>query len=273
VNPTALFPERLDIVLQYLEAKKSISGHSAAIKAAQAITAFASRLQKLPNLQLLRDFATSCRHEIGDRPAMQARPFHPQALPLLLAFLGDDLPLKATIYIAWKTASRIGEVLVLDRSAFLEISPSMLLVDFLRTKTNQSGSWRGDHLVLIEQLFPIPTWFINFIRQLSPGATLCSRSTSAIDKILSRFNFPLPFCPSEENLVAVRPNFTAHSFKRGALAVLWEAAARGHLELRLVAHLAKHKQIGAIPDSTVGYAASKLQVALALKSHHATRLL
>jgi hypothetical protein len=272
-NPSSLFPDQLSKVIEYLDAKRRVSGSSVALKAAQAIVAYASRLPTPVNLQIMRDFSTACRHEIGDRPKMQAFPLPKNALPLVLDRFQGNPRLRTVLFIAWKTASRLGEVTPLQRQAFLIINDETVLIDYLVTKTNRAGSWRGDHLVLLSQPASLPTWFLTVLRTLPEGEPLTNLTTSAIDKMLATIPLPQATWAPEENLTAVRPRITAHSFKRGALAVLWEAAAAGQLELRLVAQLAKHKFEAVIPDTTVGYAASKLQVALALGSHRATILL
>jgi transcriptional accessory protein Tex/SPT6 len=74
---------------------------------------------------------------------------------------------------------------------------------------------------------------------------------------------------------SVRPRFSLHSMKRGAITKLWEQCAAAGLEPAMVPFIAKHRSAmsAIIPDNTIGYAANLYHVAHALGTHKYSILL
>jgi hypothetical protein len=83
---------------------------------------------------------------------------------------------------------------------------------------------------------------------------------------------PAPVGEVQTMFGAERQTWTTHSLKRGALTVLWEAAASHLIEVKTVVLLAKHKALTnlEVPSHTVGYASKTYAVARALRTHEAT---
>jgi hypothetical protein len=249
--------------------------------AAQALVAMAERMDPVPSIRFLQDWQTALRKITGSRPAEQARPMHPDMflIVLTLAETSKEPGLRLLVWVAWKTSSRVDEVANLNCNSFHILSPMEILVDFCITKTNQAGQWRLDHLVIIQQTRGIPQWVFQAIANLSCTAPLYPHTTSHLDKWLAKIpvtDFPplAPFMEPEHGFTRQKRHLTAHSFKRGAQAVLWVAASKNLIPVELVQRMAKHRNgPDLIPGTTIGYAPSKILVAQAGGSQMATRLL
>ena len=88
---------------------------------------------------------------------------------------------------------------------------------------------------------------------------------------LSRIPVPKAYINDWQQLRPKNPliqHFSLHSIKRGAAALLWEAAARGEISAQAVKYLLKHKS----DETTVGYAPNPVHVSQAFGTSLATRV-
>jgi hypothetical protein len=105
-----------------------------------------------------------------------------------------------------------------------------------------------------ERLMPI----IRHVRSMAPGQFFTDKTSHDFDVVAHRLRLP----------------WTAHSFKRGAVTLLVEAASEGKVDQWIVARLAKHKtSLMDFPETTLRYTANDPATARMLGTQHATLLL
>jgi hypothetical protein len=172
--------------------------------------------------------------------------------------------LAAAIYIAFKSASRVGDVFsVLKRRHFIHVTDTSIIIEWPSTKTTRRDPFRvSGWVVIVENTQP------SLLRQVArtlqamtdPDELLLNMSTTTFTMWM--------------NSSTTTRDLTAHSIKRGAIGILINAAALGQLEPRLIALLAKHKDaLHDFPATTLRYAPDKVQLARMLGSQKATLLL
>lgn len=211
-------------------------------------------------------------------PTRQAVPAtRRQVFALVNAALRQDRPsLAVLIYLAWKSSSRIDDLLHLVPESVLNLEEPLLparpffqlVLLWAQTKTNRRQEFRPDSVVVIweedQQLWP---WLCPLVRDVLRQRR--RRQQHIFDGITTeqvrRFMSRTPGC--EE--------LTGHSIKRGAVSHLVDQALLGRLhDTRLISLLAKHKdELHAYPTATLRYVPDKVKLALMLGTQHATRLL
>ena len=195
-----------------------------------------------PVLHLLEDVQKGLRKMDRGRPKTKALPFSTRALRGFLAQVPAKIQVMALL--AFRTASRVGDLRALRRRD-LTITKDGLLVSFQVTKTNQEGEIRADHRILIPDP---PAEVLSFLKARStPEAHLFVKAdVKRLETALRQYK-PSPF--ELANWTAMDPqnsindHYTLHSFKRGAAALAWEAAAEGRLPLADLMLFLKHKEV------------------------------
>ena len=227
--------------------------------------------EQLTVLTLLGDLQKGLRRREAARAARKALPLSPEAVQ---AFLRKPRPvhLRALMLLAWRTASRVEDVVALTKDSFRPVGTSDLLVVFNETKTNQEGDTRPDHEVVINDAAELLQWIPVLTQKLRPTDKLFTDSHSnELYRHLSRIPVPKAYVNDWQQLRPKNPliqHFSLHSIKRGAAALLWEAAARGEISAQAVKYLLKHKS----DETTVGYAPNPVHVSQAFGTSLATRV-
>jgi len=195
-----------------------------------------------PVLHLLEDVQKGLRKMDRGRPKMKALPFSTRALRGFLAQVPDKI--KAMALLAFRTASRVGDLQGLRRRD-LTITKDGLLVSFQITKANQEGEIRADHRILIPDP---PAEVLSFLKTRSaPEANLfASADFKRLETALRQYkpsSFELASWAAMDPQNSINDHYTLHSFKRGAAALAWEAAAEGRLPLADLMLFLKHKEV------------------------------
>jgi hypothetical protein len=200
-------------------------------------------------------------------PTQQAKPASRAQVMLLIqtALAGHDTTLATLVYIMYKTASRFDDVLKLERDALIHHDPqqNLIVIRWGQTKTNRKDPFRASSWTVIkEENYPemIDMTVRHFNNLPANQAPFSSVTYKAFLKFL--------------RLSSETSELTAHSIKRGAIGILIDKASQGQCDLRLIPLIAKHKDaLHDFPAITIRYNPNDAQMALALGTQHATRLL
>ena len=197
--------------------------------------------QAEPMVNLLADIQRGVRRADVGRPKLKALPMTKADLRRVIAL--QPLPLRAMALLAFRTASRVGDLMEL-RHNDLSMTPQGLLVQFTWTKTSKESAKRPDHRILV----PTPPsdvieWWQACKRRPFLWTPL---HRSAMKRILKA-------APPEPLEVVrwrrldpqnkINDHFTLHSFKRGAAALAWEAAAEERISVPQLLLFLKHKDV------------------------------
>ena len=246
------------------------------------MTAMASRLGL--STPISRMYAGGLRGIGAMVPTNQALPIRAEDVKSLAEALlrseRDGHRAYTAIYIAWKTASRWGEIQMLQQSQIrlvpphrkagpqapgAPLTPPWILVEWRdRTKATSKGDcFRPDSWTLIEDPAPFPEPVTRTLRELEteqPDAYLYSRPTEWLERMMRRH------LPKKE--------YSAHSIKAGAARFLAEALTHQLIPEELLARMLKHKVASAVPSTTIRYVArDPLTPAEMFKTNLATVLL
>ena len=246
------------------------------------MTAMASRLGL--STPISRMYAGGLRGIGAMVPTNQALPIRAEDVKSLAEALlrseRDGHRAYTAIYIAWKTASRWGEIQMLQRSQIrlvpphrkagpqapgAPLTPPWILVEWRdRTKATSKGDcFRPDSWTLIEDPAPFPEPVTRTLRELEteqPDAYLYSRPTEWLERMMRRH------LPGKE--------YSAHSIKAGAARYLAEALTQQLIPEELLARVLKHKTSSVVPATTIRYVArDPLTPAEMFKTNLATVLL
>ncbi len=237
----------------------------------------------------LADYLRGVRRVLGNtRPQTQALPMlgpigREIVSNLLLKENGTGVANQTAMMIAlcYRTASRVSDCIHLTRDSFM-FGAHGVAVAFGRTKGNQYGASRADHLVFIAN-DAVPPLILD-IEKLEPGTKLFSKITaSSVRAVLRDQHVPADYLAEWRKAkpgAHVKEHFTNHSMKRGAITTLWRVLANVEDPIqrqslaKLIPVLAKHVPQNAVfPPSTIGYAADLVAVARVLGTETLTRLL
>lgn len=229
---------------------------------AKTFRALASRLA-IPT-PLLDMYIASLRVDGATIPTSQAVPASRAQARFLIqqALREEDVFLAAVLYLMWKTASRLDDVLHLKKESLIYSDSTCFVIEWGQTKTSRGDPFRVSGWTVIEELLDpfMLDWIPTVFSRLRGQEPLTTITYTQFMRFLRRF-------PETNSL-------SAHSFKRGAIGVLIEAAMQGKLEPRLVPIMAKHKDpLHDFPVTTLRYAPNKVHLASLLGTQHATRLL
>jgi hypothetical protein len=214
---------------------------------------------------LLSLYVSSLNADGAGIPTHQALPASQLQVRTLIRWCITELnsPRLATaIYIMFKTASRWDDVANLQKRSLIHSEQNQLIIEWGKTKTNRRMQYLVFGWTIIEELnYPEMIQIaLETFANLKDDEFLCQLETDRFVRIIQRH----PLCKE----------LTAHSFKRGAADVLWQAAANNIIDPRRITMLLKHKdQQHDFPSTTLTYAPNKVNLAKAFKTNELTRLL
>lgn len=186
----------------------------------------------------------------------------------LLHHSTTDPRLKVCIYLAYKTASRWGDLVKLVKTNFIVKHPNLSNNEVVicwgsATKTSRMKPFRPvNFTVLVEEKHPqLLRQLKTEISKLRKDQLLCPKSTNQMLHWLKKDT--------------ILRNLTCHSFKRTALDKLVEFIDQNLLDYRVLPVVAKHqdKQNPHFPESTIRYINNKVLLAKMFGTQKATRLL
>jgi hypothetical protein len=228
------------------------------LKYAKTLAAMAGRMKK--EVPVLRLYISGLRKQGAEIPHRVAPPLSLPSLELLLTQLPPHL--QGPALLAWKSASRWGDMRSLTKSSFLQLEPNEIIVRWRNLKTSGLDPYADCHWTVIAD--PSPTRLlpiINHVRRLgSPDSLFCLVQTGELDRMMAHLELP----------------WRGHSFKRGALNHLFQivATTQDKDQRELIPLLAKHAHpIRAFPSTTLKYVSNDVNIALALRTQLVTRLL
>lgn len=187
--------------------------------------------------ELLRALISGLAGMGARRPTRQAAPMSMAQLEDLLESL--PLPASAALRLAWVTASRWDDVTKLRLRNVVEDTADRLILHMADTKASRSSAFRPEDLVVIvgRHLPRVRALLqaVRVARNNNPRARLTRISTRQIEDML-------------------RPHgLSAHSIKRGALAVITAAAAAGTVPKAVIGIMAKHAGAAEFVSATPTY--------------------
>jgi len=186
---------------------------------------------------------------------------HRQATPISTAELWElkDLLSKQSwlaVWLAWKTASRLGEVLQLTGRHVLPQVNGGIVIQWLQT--TKAGRRRPFAISNLTELTPCDHDTAEFaaLRSLAPTEKICESTTAALVRQIH---------------AAGLRQITGHSMKRGAILLLSRMAAENLIDPEVLVTLAKHStRSPLLPDVTVRYGADKAAMARIGRTREAT---
>ena len=228
-----------------------------------------------PLRALLDDLQAGLRRKEATEPETKAIPISLEVLARAVATA--ELPVKFMAILAYRTASRVGDVVFLGPRNFRVINKDTLFISFDMTKTNMEGEHRVDHQVELAGAADLVRWYKLLKPQTVVHPALSVRMqvffTEAHRRKLQERLAKLPVPKAQIAMwQKLRPgndlmsHYSLHSIKRGAAHQLWQAAAAGKMTPTAVMMMLKHKQV----DTTLGYAPDPRLVAQAMGTPQAT---
>jgi hypothetical protein len=217
----------------------------------------------IDRLELLNSM-TALKMMGGEVPEHQAIPLTRQHVAQLLRFWsGEGDGLRLAIMIAWKTASRWGEVSMLTKRNFVSVQANEVIICW---GTIPKG-WRGKPFHHSMYTVIEGTWtrdIATVAASVSADAPFCPWDTQTLD---TKF----------KDLPPVLNTYTAHSFKRGAACHLIALRAQkiADFDERHFSILLKHKQVCDLmyAQSSLRYMDQGANMARELGTGNVTRLL
>ena len=207
----------------------------------------------LPNQPLL-SYASALRAVGAAVPIHQADPI-PRETLLAWAYLQPPT-LKLACLLAWKTASRWGDVIALTSSQVLECSGSEVILDWGRsTKGRRQDPFTAAKFVVIRG--PHTDVIASLLGALRPFTRITDVSTAGLDALWGAS--------------AVMCGYTAHSIKRGAISHLLGLMSSGvEIPPALLARLGKHETQSDWSRLTIRYGGNRVALARALRTGDVT---
>lgn len=188
-------------------------------------------------------------------PLQQAKPIT-KGLLLRMSELVEPR-LRAAILVAWKTASRWGEVQELTGENFIHRSRDQVIIDWERkTKTTRSDPYRASKYTVIEG--EMTSEIYEEIKLLGAKQRLTEIDTAGLVKVMRR---------------TVGNGYSAHSIKHGAMAHLVRLGAEGKVTVEQLELIAKHKKATQMAATTIRYLQDRVATARFLGTQEVTRLL
>lgn len=230
---------------------------------AKSLRAIARRLAiQTPLLDVLISSlaATGALH-----PSDQATPATRQQVVFLIrhALQANSLILAVMIYLMYKTASRFDDLLHLTKESLIHHNPALnqIIIQWNQTKTTRSDPFRVSGWTVVQE-DQYPEMLQHVLRLFNQQAAKTTFFQQVTYRAFLRF---LKSFPETEML-------TAHSFKRGAVGILFQLAADNVISPHLIPLLAKHKdQLHQFPSTTLRYAPNPVTTALVFGTQNATR--
>lgn len=187
-----------------------------------------------------------------------------QALPIPRQLLLDwafrqERSLRLATLLAWKTASRWGDVINLSRKQVIFLSPREIILDFFTNpKGRRADPFKPSRWAVITG--PLTEEIYDLIRARGEFSKLTGVTTAQLDAIWRRGELR---------------DYSAHSIKRGAISHLFQAAAAGApIDLVALSCLAKHTTVTSLVSSTtLRYGADGVALARVLGTGRVTTFL
>ena len=167
----------------------------------------------------------------------------------MLQRLRWQLPLaeRALAVLAFRTASRVGDLLPLTADDIKVQLDGSLLIVFRETKTNQEQDPRPDHQVIVPEPELEIRQFLRTRRSLSRNHKLWgSLNADRLSRKLHTLQVPnceLARWKQMDPRHEIRPTYSLHSLKRGAAFYAWQAVAEGTITVQDLCLLLKHKDV------------------------------
>lgn len=191
---------------------------------------------------LISDLQRGLRRVAARRRKTKALPMTVPVLRRFLVNLSADL--RALVLLAFRTASRVGEILELEKCNVTSLPETKeLMVSFVTSKTNREGDRRPDHRIMVAD--PEPEILAHLHRAKS-GRLWTARHKAELRTALYRFkpdHLELATWQKQAPEENLRRSYGFHSFKRGAAALAWEALQRREITSDDLMLLLKHKDI------------------------------
>lgn len=189
-------------------------------------------------------------------PIKQAKPMPREQVLKIVANGRIPQDVKVALMVAWKTASRWGEVELLTGENFIHRAPDQIIIDWERkTKTTRSDPYRASKYTVIEG--EMTEEIFRTVATMGPEQNLTRHTTKQLEKILRNLG----------------GGYSAHSIKHGAMAHLVRLGAQGLVTVDQLELIAKHKKASQIAPTTVRYLQDKVATARFLGTQAVTRLL
>jgi integrase len=208
---------------------------------------------------ILRVYISGLNTQRLKEPRRVSPAIDPQSLALLLTRLSPKL--QAGVLLAWKTASRWGDLQCLKKEHIVLASSRRIIIRWRELKTTRHDQSKQCLWTVVDDDDPMRMLpIVRRIQSLRPHQFIVDTTTAELDRILTELQVP----------------WRAHSFKRGAVDHLFKAAAASPDDRikKLIPRLAKHSDpLQDLPSVTIGYATDDTSIALALETQHVTRLL
>lgn len=220
---------------------------------AKNLSAVMNRLGwKTVNIAML---AAALRRQGALTPIKQAEAISLAELHLLLRILPKEHHL--AVMIAWATASRWDDLVLLVRSMFIQLKPHQVIINwFDTTKSSASNPYLETMLVVVEGSF-CQTICEEVSRFKNPQQPVTTLSTTQFDKLMTKLG----------------QKWSGHSFKKGAANAIVKACAAGLCPISLLPTVLKHQQKDDLASVSIRYISNKVDLALALGTGQATRFL
>lgn len=189
-------------------------------------------------------------------PLKQAKPIARESV-LRIAAMNINPNFKAALLVAWKTASRWGEVQQLTGENFIFRSRTQIIIDWERkTKTTRSDPYRASKYTVIEGELTEDIFLV--VKDLTASQRLTTVSTERLGRFLKE---------------TLGNGFSAHSIKHGAMSHLVRLGAEGLVTADQLELIAKHKKNTQMAATTVRYLQDRVATARFLGTQRVTRLL
>ncbi|KAJ9452494.1 hypothetical protein DIPPA_25585 [Diplonema papillatum] len=209
----------------------------------------------------LRALASALRAAGAAIPCAQAEPI-PRELLLRWARAQESSVCLAAL-VAWKTASRWGEVCALSSPQFLLVTPQEVIIDWFRTpKARKRDPFRPSRFAVVQG--DLTSEIATLFQECSPFEKLTEMTTEALDVTWKR--------------APAMSTFSAHSIKRGAATFIFQKLASGEavVPAALVDRLTKHEEkegggADKFSDTTLRYGGDLVALARALRTGEVTR--
>lgn len=235
---------------------------SLTIKPTSALTYLNAIKARLDPKPILTQIAAGFRRLAAGQSIRQATPISVKQMNEILTSINSP-EIRLILWIAWKCAGRISEVLKLGKRNILQITPERVIISWANLpKSAQLHPFR-------QHLYTVIAHNQNSVTpsQITTLQNLCRYSrTNAL--------FSLSQGRIRKTIQEICPKCTMHSLKRGAITWLLHLAANGKLSIQLLPMLAKHSTNNPLlPDSTIRYGSNQIETALALGTQSLTQFL
>lgn len=213
------------------------------LSAMTKLTTVAQSLLPLIDPMILKLKAQSLKSEVASLKPHQAQPITLDHVRIAIS-KAPTRELKDAIWLAWRTASRVGDFRFLNPRADLSIInsstqlPELQITFANKTKGSRKNPWRVE-LYPVIPLHPLELPLAKRLTMSTAEVLFPTISTQTVRKHLQK-TFPLH-------------HYTAHSIKRGAATLLSRAAAEGTIQPHTLSIALKHVSNTGVSRETVRY--------------------